>query len=77
MCSCVFRVGVRAQWPGNARLPHLCCPLRGGAVGVGGYPMHGIDGPMGRDAFITPAAWGLPYASEGGTKSEVSHKWAG
>ena len=25
---------------------------------------------------MTPAAWGVPSASERGTKSEVAHKWA-
>ena len=26
--------------------------------------------------YITPAAWGIPTASERGAKSEVAHKWA-
>ena len=25
---------------------------------------------------MTPAAWGIPTASERGTESEVAHKWA-
>ena len=25
---------------------------------------------------MTPAAWGIPTASERGAKSEVAHKWA-
>ena len=25
---------------------------------------------------MTPAAWGIPSASERGRKSEVAHKWA-
>ena len=32
------------------------------------------SGPGG---YITPAAWGVPTASEQGAKSEVAHKWAG
>ena len=30
----------------------------------------------GQGGYITPAAWGIPSASERGTKSEVAHKWA-
>ena len=30
----------------------------------------------GQDGYITPAAWGVPTASEGGAESEVAHKWA-
>ena len=32
------------------------------------------SGPVG---YITPAALGVPIASNQGTKSEVAHKWAG
>ena len=31
----------------------------------------------GQGGYITPAAWGVPTASERGAKSEVAHKWAG
>ena len=30
----------------------------------------------GRGGYITPAAWGVPTASERGPQSEVAHKWA-
>ena len=30
----------------------------------------------GQDGYITPAAGGVPTASERGAKSEVAHKWA-
>ena len=30
----------------------------------------------GQGGYITPAAWGIPTASERGAKSEVAHKWA-
>ena len=30
----------------------------------------------GQGGYITPAAWGIPIASERGTKSEVAHLWA-
>ena len=32
--------------------------------------------PSGRGGYITPAAWGVPTASERGAGSEVAHKWA-
>ena len=32
--------------------------------------------PSGQGGYITPAAWGIPSASERGTKSEVAHLWA-
>ena len=32
------------------------------------------SGPGG---YITPAAWGVPTASQRGAESEVAHKWAG
>ena len=32
---------------------------------------------MGQDGYITHATWGVPNASERGTKSEVAYKWAG
>ena len=31
---------------------------------------------VGKVADITPAAWGVPTASERGAESEVAHKWA-
>ena len=31
----------------------------------------------GQRGYITPAAWGVPTASERGAESEVAHKWAG
>ena len=31
----------------------------------------------GQGGYITPAAWGVPNASERGTKSKLAHKWAG
>ena len=30
----------------------------------------------GQGGYITPAAWGVPTASERGAESEVAHKWA-
>ena len=30
----------------------------------------------GQGGYITPAAWGIPTASEHGAESEVAHKWA-
>ena len=30
----------------------------------------------GQGSYITPAAWGVPTASEQGAESEVAHKWA-
>ena len=30
----------------------------------------------GQGGYITPAAWGVPTASERGSESEVAHKWA-
>ena len=30
----------------------------------------------GQSGYLTPAVWGIPTASERGTKSEVAHKWA-
>ena len=30
----------------------------------------------GQSGYITPAAWGVPTASERGAESEVAHKWA-
>ena len=30
----------------------------------------------GQGGYITPTAWGVPTATEQGTKSEVAHKWA-
>ena len=30
----------------------------------------------GQGGHITPAAWGVPTASEWGAESEVAHKWA-
>ena len=35
------------------------------------WPTNGLGGD------IPLAAWGVPNASEQGTKSEVAHKWAG
>ena len=32
--------------------------------------------PSWRGGYITPAAWGVPTASEGGAGSEGAHKWA-
>ena len=29
----------------------------------------------GQGGYITPAAWGIPSASERGAESEVAHKW--
>ena len=29
----------------------------------------------GQGGYITPAAWGIPTASEQGEESEVAHKW--
>ena len=34
------------------------------------WPTSGLGG------YITPAAWGVPTASERGAESEVAHKWA-
>ena len=34
------------------------------------WPTSGLGG------YIAPAIWGVPTASERGTKSEVAHKWA-
>ena len=31
----------------------------------------------GQGGYVTPAAWGVPYASTHGTKSEVARKCAG
>ena len=44
-------------------------PLRGGGKNQK-WPTSG------RGGYITPAAYGVPSASERGTKSEVAHKWA-
>ena len=30
----------------------------------------------GQGGYITPAAWGVPTASERGAQSQVAHKWA-
>ena len=30
----------------------------------------------GQGGYITPAAWGVPTASERGAESEAAHKWA-
>ena len=30
----------------------------------------------GQGGYITPAAWGVPTASERGAESEMAHKWA-
>ena len=30
----------------------------------------------GQGGYITPAAWGVPTASEQGAESEMPHKWA-
>ena len=35
------------------------------------WPMNGPSG------YITPVFWGVPNASESGTKTEMAHKWAG
>ena len=48
----------------------------------GGYPPlqsggHNQRWPTsGHGGYITPAAWGIPTASERGAESEVAHKWA-
>ena len=36
----------------------------------------GPEAPIGQGGYITPAAWGVPTASERGAQSEVAHKWA-
>ena len=51
-------------------LPHgVCQPLQTGGQNQK-WPVNGQGG------YVTPAAWGVPTASERGAKSEVAHKWA-
>ena len=58
-----------------ARWLHHPCHLGDPPPQSGGqnqqWPMNGQGG------YITPAASGIPTASERGAKSEVAHKWAG
>ena len=51
-------------------LPWGSPPLRSGGQNQN-WPIHGQGG------YITPAASGIPTASERGVKSEVAHTWAG
>ena len=44
-------------------------PLQGGAQKQK-WPTSGQGG------YMTPAAWGVPTASERGKESQVAHKWA-
>ena len=50
-------------------LPGGSPPLQSGEINHK-WPTSGLGG------YITPAAWGVPTASEQGDKSEVAHKWA-
>ena len=60
------QMGKVATWP----LPHRGSPpLQSGGQNQR-WPTSGQGG------YITPAAWGVPNASERGAKSEVAHKWA-
>ena len=49
--------------------PGGCQPLQSGGQNQK-WPTSGQGG------YITPAAWGVPTASERGAESEVAHKWA-
>ena len=49
--------------------PGGCQPLQSGRQNQK-WPTSGQSG------YITPAAWGVPTASERGAQSEVAHKWA-
>ena len=43
-------------------------------------PAAGVPGRRrlnGQGGYITPAAWGVPTASERGAESKVAHKWVG
>ena len=54
-------------------LRHPC--LLGSTPLQSGAPNH--NWPTNRQGgYITPAAWGVPTASERGTQSKVAHKWA-
>ena len=66
------------KWAGWVHNPYrLGGPQRfraGETIGSGNNQEWPKKGPGG---YITPAAWGVPNASQWGTKSEVAHKWAG
>ena len=49
--------------------PGGCQPLQSGGQNQK-WPVNGQGG------YVTPAAWGVPTASERGAESEVAHKWA-
>ena len=48
------------------------CPLCPFTPEWGMFQNWPVNGQIG---YITPAVWGVPNASERGTKSEVAHKW--
>ena len=60
------QVGKVATWP---LPPRGSPPLQSGGQNQK-WPTSGQGG------YITPAAWGVPTASERGAESEVAHKWA-
>ena len=60
------------KWPTWLHNP---CRLRGSPpLQSGGQNQRRPTSGLGD--YITPAAWGVPTASEWGAKSEVAHKWA-
>ena len=69
------RVGQNQKWPYMGKVATSPLPPRGSPpLQSGGQnqkrPINGQGG------YITPAASGIPTASERGAKSEVAHKWA-
>ena len=64
--TCCFKFHMGSH-PTN-QLPKKCMHRRGGQNQK--WPTSGQGG------YITPAAWGVPTASERGDKSELAQKWA-
>ena len=58
-----------------ARWLHNPCRLGGSPPLQSGGQNHRWP-TSGQGGYITPAAWGVPTASERGAESEVAHKWA-
>ena len=61
-----------------ARWLHNPCQNPGGSPPLppGGGGQNQKWPTSGQGGYITPAAWGVPTASERGAESEVAHKWA-
>ena len=73
---CRFRAGERiTSGPQVGKVATYSLPPRGSPPLPTGGPNQKWP-TSGQGTYITPAAWGVPTASERGAESQVAHKWA-